>query len=821
MHQPLSSMIEALGAEIDARKGKGGGKLKVGLLNGRRVEERGPYGQYRFEVEVERLSLQDDTPVYVRVKADDVPGVVVSLRDDVLTVALRRDIGAAIPKALLIVDLTWLVERLRERLQEVKDGAASPGAIADDVLRPAAARTADAEPHPAVLRGDREMNEDQQRAVRRSLGSRTTFVWGPPGTGKTLTLARIVEAHYRAGRSVLLVSHTNVAVDTALEQVAERLCGEADFDRGLVRRRGPIVRDELLRRFGSRVVPEQVAARLGAPLRQERNALRRETVDLKTEDRSLAAALRDVEDPAAAQATLAQREHQLDAAASRLRMLREDVRRHRAEARGARTALDRLNADWTRWIVCTYDRWRLGVKLAGAERAGAVASEAALQMTGKVSKLEATVRSLRDETDLRVAAARELPAEAELRSRRDRLRGRLAEIQERATAIEGEQTALETTVLARCRVLATTVHRTYVHLGPPRRFDTVVVDEASTLMPPLVYWAAGLATRSVTVAGDFRQLPPIVMAKEVVATKWLARDVFEVAGIPDGLGNGQSMPYLVSLGRQYRMRRPICKAVNRHFYADRPLRSHPICSGPSVRSEAGEFPFSSRALLYVDTAPYRPWASWPAPGDYSRYNPLHALLARNVVLRLAEAGYLPPADEANDAVGVIAPYRAQVRRIRKLLKEGLGTRARGVVLTAHSSQGNEWKAVVIDLTDSDGMKLGGFLQATSLEQTGARLLNVAVSRAKHHVVLIGNFHYLRRTAPADSFVRRLLNHFETRGEPLIVDGLIPSAGEWLNRPCPRAGCDGRLAYRPGGPPAPKPFLGCTEFPYCPHTESAG
>jgi hypothetical protein len=39
-----------------------------------------------------------------------------------------------------------------------------------------------------------------------------------------------------------------------------------------------------------------------------------------------------------------------------------------------------------------------------------------------------------------------------------------------------------------------------------------VIDEASMLVPPLVYYTAGLATQSVTVAGDFRQLPPIVMS---------------------------------------------------------------------------------------------------------------------------------------------------------------------------------------------------------------------------------------------------------------------------------------------------------------------
>ncbi|MCY3846817.1 MAG: hypothetical protein OXH69_25130 [Acidobacteria bacterium] len=66
-------MIEALGAEISASKGKKDGKFKVGLLNGRRVEGRGPYGLYRFEVDVELPSLQDNTRVEVEVPSHDPP----------------------------------------------------------------------------------------------------------------------------------------------------------------------------------------------------------------------------------------------------------------------------------------------------------------------------------------------------------------------------------------------------------------------------------------------------------------------------------------------------------------------------------------------------------------------------------------------------------------------------------------------------------------------------------------------------------------------------------------------------------------------------
>jgi ssDNA-binding Zn-finger/Zn-ribbon topoisomerase 1 len=364
---------------------------------------------------------------------------------------------------------------------------------------------------------------------------------------------------------------------------------------------------------------------------------------------------------------------------------------------------------------------------------------------------------------------------SQIQARLGQLRTRLGQISERITAIDRELQEIKKQVLAHCKILATTVYRIYLANGGPRQFDTVVIDEASMLMPPLIFYAAGLAKQSVTVAGDFRQLPPIVMSDDPSAAEWLKCDVFELAGIPQRLAQGEPTPHLVTLGTQYRMREPICAVVNTLFYADHPLRSD-----PSVNSGHDRFPLSEAPLLYVDTARYHPWTALRV-GTYSRYNLFHALLVRNIVLHLAETGFLPSAGEPNDAVGAVAPYASQARLIQALLDDRLGNRAAGVAATVHRFQGNEKAAMVLDLTDSLGARLGRFLQATRVEEGGARLLNVAVSRARRHVILLGNFEYLRAKAPHDGLVRRLVDHFEKQGEPLSLDALLPLAErDWID-----------------------------------------
>jgi len=73
---------------------------------------------------------------------------------------------------------------------------------------------------------DVNLNDSQKKAVAYSLSLTPEnpffLIHGPPGTGKTRTIAEITFQAHKKGYRTLITSHTNIAVDNALEVVRER-----------------------------------------------------------------------------------------------------------------------------------------------------------------------------------------------------------------------------------------------------------------------------------------------------------------------------------------------------------------------------------------------------------------------------------------------------------------------------------------------------------------------------------------------------------------------------------------------------------------------
>ena len=357
---------------------------------------------------------------------------------------------------------------------------------------------------------------------------------------------------------------------------------------------------------------------------------------------------------------------------------------------------------------------------------------------------------------------------------------RLGQIRERIAAIDRELAALEQEVLAHCRILATTVYRTYLGKSASRQFDVVVIDEASMLMPP----ARVLRGGPRHAVGDGRgRLPPASADRDV--RRAARRGVAEARCVREGGHSGAP-----TAARAHAAPRRRCARST--GCASRSARSSTVSSTPTIRcaptraSPAAEVRsrsarrrsctwtphLSTRGRRSVSAPTRATTCSTPCWCETSSCTSPRRASCRRRARRTMRS----------------APSRltrSQARLIQALLEDRLGARAAGVAATVHRFQGNEKNVMVLDLTDSLGAPLGRFLAATRIEEDGARLLNVAVSRARHHVVLIGNFEYLRAKAPADAIVRRLIEHFEEHGEALDRDAAAARGPRLGGRPPPR------------------------------------
>jgi chaperonin cofactor prefoldin len=121
-------------------------------------------------------------------------------------------------------------------------------------------------------------------------------------------------------------------------------------------------------------------------------------------------------------------------------------------------------------------------------------------------------------------------------------------IDEALGRIDQELEAARQTAIADATVIGTTLTRVYLwNEIQERRFDTVILDDASMAPIPALWIAAGLADANVVLIGDFRQPPPIKQARHPLADKWLGRNVFDVSRARLALDRGIPPPHLVQL----------------------------------------------------------------------------------------------------------------------------------------------------------------------------------------------------------------------------------------------------------------------------------
>lgn len=221
---------QALQNEIIHLKKYGSNKFIVS--NGRLLSSEGSYTYY-FDT-VYSLRIPVGSSVRLEWGGMKQSGRVLSSEGKGVMLAIEKSFGDLIPEAFLFHDPWELLEQLSQRLDDIKKNKQKRLRVKKlmDPSMPAK--------HPLE-----KIKSNVHELVLRSKYNPVTFVWGPPGTGKTYTLARAAANKYFQEKRVLVLSHSNQAVDVLIAEISAFIKKKNRFREGDVLRYGTNTGEQL------------------------------------------------------------------------------------------------------------------------------------------------------------------------------------------------------------------------------------------------------------------------------------------------------------------------------------------------------------------------------------------------------------------------------------------------------------------------------------------------------------------------------------------------------------------------------------------------
>ena len=300
-------------------------------------------------------------------------------------------------------------------------------------------------------------------------------------------------------------------------------------------------------------------------------------------------------------------------------------------------------------------------------------------------------------------------------------------------------------------------------------FDTVIIDECAQAIEAACLIPLLLCRRRLVLAGDHRQLGPVIKAKEGAA---------ELAVTLMNRVNRRSDSAAVTemLVEQYRMNEDIMRWSSDEFYNSRltapdDVRRRRLTELPHVTADT----ITEAPLVFIDTAGcemYEDERESEAGGAGDTKSEVFKLLAQSssnqheVALVHRHIARLLACRVALSAITVLSPYLAQVSALRDRLLPDYPQLEIG---TIDSMQGRENDCVLISCvrsSEAGGRRGVGFL-------SDERRLNVAVTRGRRQVCVVADSETLSQNA----FLKRLV-HYLTNNERVEYI----SASEYQDQP---------------------------------------
>ena len=557
-------------------------------------------------------------------------------------------------------------------------------------------------------------NISQKKAVEAALTHQVSVIQGPPGTGKTQTILNIIANLLIAGKTVLVVSNNNSAVNNVAEKLEHEGLGF------IVAKLGSVEKKE-----------EFVAGQQPLPYMSSWHIDVCSSVKQWVKD-----ALNNVSQGFSAQLRQAELRAEYDA------LLKEATYNEKL-------ATNSIDCDWlyskssskimellgyyqirqSKQIPSVFFRIKWALKLglpmfsflqkdvsdviASLENAYYIVRKAEIEK--ELQSVESTLQSVDIKENLRLLGDYSLQI----------LKNEIAEHYrtDTRTAFTIKNIKAKTEDLLReYPVVLSTTYSAKSCISKDMVFDYVIMDEASQVDIKTGALALSCAMNAVIV-GDDKQLPNVVSQEEA-----LALQAIQLTYKVDDRYNEITHSFLQScvevfkdipvtlLREHYRCHPKIIEFCNQHFYNGELV---------AMTDDNAE----DNVLQVVQTV----------EGNHARghFNQREIdVIVQEVLPQCADSG----------SIGIITPYRQQADEINKVLGKDIAS-------TVHKYQGRECDTIIMSMVDNKPTEFSD----------DPNLLNVAISRAKTHLYVVTNSNKM----PKESNLAQLIdyvryNNFEVR-----------------------------------------------------------
>ena len=297
-----------------------------------------------------------------------------------------------------------------------------------------------------------------------------------------------------------------------------------------------------------------------------------------------------------------------------------------------------------------------------------------------------------------------------------------------------------------------------------KKFDRIIIDEASQILEPALI---GLLTRfpKFVLIGDHRQLPAVVTQQELpLEFKETGFEIIGLNSLHDSLferlirrATQENWTWAIgTLSHQGRMHKELMSFPNTYFYEGQLQTLPPETRAAKRQYEPLSYSLPSQADALDKILCTQRCLFIPSPVDQTslggKTNKHEADIIADLIQRLIRIVYHDTGQPEENSIGIITPYRAQIAQLIKVFNQRQLPVEKMTIDTVERYQGGARNIIILSLCLNQSQQLKTLV---NLSNEGIdRKLNVALTRARNQLILVGNPEILKQNTVYANFIQQ-------------------------------------------------------------------